>query len=155
MPTIRDQILTELTTRLDSISDDWRADMRGPVNDTGDHKVRAHVAMFGESKTLATNLDYQVRANVIVLVIARVEDATAELDADPVTGEPNAYRYLDRRMAEAESAVHTPEQWNVQPDYTDVTIDAIDFADADDEGEVQGIMRLTFNYRHDFQDPSK
>jgi hypothetical protein len=142
---IRTNILLALVTRLAAIPG-WAAQLRDRENG-GDHPVLAVVFFFSEDKRIATNDQYQATMTVGVFIKGRIEDADPTLDAG------NVYRYLDRLVVLAEQKIHSPDEWGLTPGFTDVTINGHEVADPDEDNEVQALLRLTFTYRHHYQDP--
>jgi hypothetical protein len=145
MASIRDNILGALVTRLATISG-WDVQLRGAVN-TADAAVKAVVLFVAEDKRLANNEHYVCTMQVAVFLTARAEDA------HPTTDAGNPYRYLDRLVVLAEKKIHDPDSWGLNPDFTDVVVNGHDVSDPTEENEVTALMRLTFTYRHDYQDP--
>lgn len=146
MASIRDVILGALVARLATIVG-WNVQLRG-VENRGNFAVTAIVYYVGEDKYLATSDQYQATLNVGVEITARMEDADPDLDAG------NPYRYLDRLVAAAESQVHNPDEWGVNPAFSDVQIAGHDVAFPEEgDTEVAALLRLTFKYRHHYQDP--
>lgn len=145
MASIRDNILNALVTRLATISG-WNVQLRGSVN-TADAPVKAVVFFVAEDKRLANAESYIATMQVAVFITARAEDAHSTIDAG------NPYRYLDRLVVLAEKKIHDPDSWGLDPDFTDVVVNGHDVADPTEENEVTALMRMTFTYRHDYQDP--
>lgn len=146
MPSQRDTLLTTLVTRLDSIagiSAVLRSD-RTNVNAA----VVAIVYPDSEDKRLANSNTYDATYRVEVMVVVRQEDA------DGVTDGGNPYRYLDRMVTLIESAVHTPDSWGIDPDYTDVMVTGHEVQDPSEDNEHAARVFIEFRYRHDYQDPS-
>lgn len=146
MASIRDNILAALVARLATIPL-WTAQLRTLQNDAGAAKVLAVVAFLTEDKHLATGDQYLASMQVLVWILANGEDADATLDAG------NAYRYLDRLVVLAEKKIHAPDSWGLSPDFTDVQINGHDVNDPSADNQVQAHLRLTFTYRHHYQDP--
>lgn len=142
---IRTNILLALVERLATIPG-WVAMLRQREN-AADAAVLAVVFMLGEDKRIETTDQYQASLSVGVLIKARPEDT------DPVLDEGNPYLYLDRQVVLAEKKIHDPDEWGLHPSFTDVTINGHDVADPDEEQAVEALLRLTFTYQHDYQDP--
>lgn len=145
MASIRDNILGALVTRLNGIAG-WNAQLRGSTN-AADSAVHAVVFFVSEEKRLANNESYSATMQVAVFITARAEDASPTVDGG------NAYRYLDRLVVLAEKRIHAPDAWGVTPDFTDVVVNGHDVGDPTEQNEVTALLRLTFTYRHDLDDP--
>ena len=145
MASLRDVILTALVARLATISG-WDAQLRGRENVAG-AAVQAVVFQLSEDKDLATIDQYLASLQVGVLITAASEDADATIDAG------NPFRYLDRQVVLAEKKIHDPDSWGPNPPFTDVAVNGHDVVDPDEENQVRALLRLTFKYRHHFQDP--
>lgn len=147
MTSIRDQILNELTTRLGTLTG-WDAQLRGAVNaSTSDAKVSAVVAFVTESKQIASTDKYTATMQVGVLVTVNHEDADATLD------DGNPFRYLDRQVVLVEQLVHTPDLWGPSPPFSYVEVNGHEVNPPDEETTATAFVRLTFLYRHQFDDP--
>jgi hypothetical protein len=147
MASIRDGILVALVARLATIPG-WSAQLRG-VENIGNVPILAVVYPISEDKQLATNEDYQCTLNVGVWITIRIEDASLTLDGG------NSFRYLDRCVTEAEKKIHDPDAWGLEPGFTDVLINGHDVDEVDgDETALDAFLRLTFKYRHHYQDPA-
>jgi hypothetical protein len=57
-------------------------------------------------------------------------------------------------VTEVEKAIHTPDSWGIDPDYTDVSITGHEVDDPTDDNEFVARVGITFQYRHDYQDPA-
>lgn len=101
-----------------------------------------------EDKRLANSNTYDATYRVEVMVIVRQEDADAVTDAG------NPYRYLDRMVTQVEAAVHTPDSWGIDPDYTDVMVTGHEVQDPSEDNEHAARVFIEFRYRHDYQDPT-
>ncbi|MBL8752268.1 MAG: hypothetical protein JNK15_03120 [Planctomycetes bacterium] len=146
MATIRDNILNALVARLATIPG-WTAQLRGLTNGAPNATVLAVVCFLTEDKSLATNDQYQASMQVLVWIRGNPENADATLDGG------NAFRYLDRLVALAEQQVHDPDEWGIEPAFTEVQINGHDVLDPANDHQVQAELRLTFTYRHHYQDP--
>ena len=82
-----------------------------------------------------------------MLLIVRQEDADSDLDAS------NPYRYLDRQLVKVEKVIHNPDSWGIDPDYTDVEMTGFEVEDPSDDNEFMCRLFITFQYRHDYQNP--
>lgn len=157
MATIRKTILEALRTRLATLPD-WDVTRRRDVDKRGSAKVRATVWMLGEENQFAGSDAYDVTLTAAVEIEANAVDADDDEDGDGTPGSANPYDYLDRRVAEAEGLIHTPDSWGLDPAFTDVTVNGHDVADPE-AGEsfdtVAALLRLTFRYRRSIQDPSR
>lgn len=142
---IRTNILLALVARLATIPG-WVAMLRKHEN-VADAAVLAVVFMLAEDKRIETQDQYQATMTVGVWIKARTEDADSVLD------EGNPYLYLDRLVVLAEKKIHDPDEWGLHPAFTDVTVNGHDVQDPDEEQAVEALLRLTFTYRHDYQDP--
>ena len=143
----RDTLLTTLVTRVNGI-DGVTGQLRNSRQAVTDAVV-AIVYPESEDKQLANSNTYDATFRCVVLVIVREEDA------DAVTDDSNPYRYLDRMVMEVERAVHTPDTWGVDPDYTDVLVTGHEVEDPTDDNEFVARVFIEFRYRHDYQDPSQ
>jgi len=143
----RDTLLTTLVTRVNGI-DGVTGQLRNSKQTVTDAVV-AIVYPESEDKQLANSNTYDATFRCVVLVIVREEDA------DAVTDDSNPYRYLDRMVMEVERAVHTPDTWGVDPDYTDVLVTGHEVEDPTDDNEFVARVFIEFRYRHDYQDPSQ
>jgi len=141
---IRLNIQLALVARLAALG--WNVQLRAQEN-AGDAPVKAIVFAPGEDKNITTADQYQATLNVFVEITVRVQDAS------PVTDASNAYRYLDRMVVLAETTIHSPDSWGLNPDFTDVSITGHDVSDPNERAEVQALLRLTFRYRHHYQNP--
>lgn len=147
MASIRDNFLMALVARLSSLG--WNAQLRADVNVSSDSPVVAVVVPIGEDKTIANNEHYNADLSVAVWIIARVEDASPTIDAG------NPFRYLDRLVVLAEKKLHDPDDWGLSPDYERLIVNGHEVADPSEENQVEALLRLTFRYRHHFQDPEQ
>lgn len=145
MASQRDVLLTTLVTRLDGLSG-ISATLRNS-SQTVTAAVLAIVYPDNEDKRLANSNTYDATYSVEVMVIVREEDA------DAVTDGGNPYRYLDRMVTKVEQAIHTPDSWGIDPDYTDVQITGHQVEDPTDDNEFVARVFVEFRYRHDYQDP--
>ncbi len=145
VPSIRVALQTLLVERLAEI-DGWTAAHRGRENDVA-AAVHAIVFPASEDKTLATIDQYQCNLRVEVLIVARIENT------DPTIDDGNAYRYLDRLVAEAEAVIHAPDTWGSNPAFTDVHVDGHEVGEPDENNELVARLFLTFKYRHSITDP--
>lgn len=141
---IRMQIQLALVARLATISG-WNAQLRGLGNE-GDAAVKA-IVFASEDKGLPTNPVYVATLNTFV------EITVAPEHADPVLDLGNPYLYLDRMVVLAERKIHTPDEWEPNPGFTEVLIGGHDTSDPEETNLVQALLRVTFKYRHHFQDP--
>lgn len=146
MGSIRDNILVALVARLAGINADWSVQLRASLNNA-EATVQVVVQFISEAKSIANNQTYLATMNVGVLIVARAEDADEHLD------DANPYRYLDRLVTAVEKQIHAPDSWGLDPDFTDVAIIGHDVQDPSDDNEVAALLRLSFKYRHDFQNP--
>lgn len=149
MASIRDNILGALVARLDAITG-WNGQLRSATNvmePASTEKVLAIVAFLNEDKELSNSQQYAATMQVLVYIVANIEDADPTLDGS------NPYRYLDRLVALAESTVHAPDSWGIEPGFTDVQIRGHDVSDPTEANQVTAELRLVFTYRHDYQDP--
>lgn len=144
MTSIRMNIALALVTRLAALG--WNVQLRGTEN-AGDSPIKAVVFQAGEDKTITTTDQYQATLSITVEIAVRSEDASPSLDAS------NAYRYLDRVVVLAEKKIHNPDEWGLNPSFTDVRIDGHDVSDPNERNELSALLRLTFKYRHNYQDP--
>ncbi len=144
MTSIRMNIQLALVSRLAALG--WNAQLRDHEN-TGDAPVKAIVFGPSEDKRIETSDQYQNTLNVFVEITVRVQDA------HPTTDAANAYRYLDRMVVLAEKKIHSPDEWGLNPGFTDVAIAGHDTSDPNERGEVEALLRLQFKYRHNYQDP--
>jgi hypothetical protein len=138
-PTIRDTIMTALVTRI-AAQTGWTAQLRSGSNEAGDG-VTATVFMTGEDKKLANIDQYNCTLLVGVEILAQAEDADATIDAG------NPYRYLDRLVSQAEQVIHEPDDWGLDPDYTDVQILGHEVRPPSDDVTLAALLRLQFTYR--------
>jgi hypothetical protein len=146
MASIRDNICNALVARLAAING-WKASLRGASNDNDDNEVQAVVFFVSEDKRIRGNQHYDATMQVVVMIECRMEDA------DPVADAGNPYRYLDRLVTEAEKTIHSPDAWGLSPDFTDVAIGGHDVSDPTENNTLTALLRVTFNYRHDYQNP--
>lgn len=146
MASIRQNILDALVTRLAAISG-WSAQLRGSPNSIGSAAVAAIVAPVSEDKSITTADQYQATLQVLVWIVCNAEDADGVLDGG------NAYRYLDRLVTLAEKAIHDPDEWGLDPAFTDVQIVGHDVSEPTEDNQVAAQLRLQFRYRHSYQDP--
>lgn len=142
---IRMNIALALVARLATIPG-WNAQLRSSENG-GDFPVIAVVFFEGEAKRIATTDQYQATAPMNVFITGRLEDA------DQVLDDGNPYRYLDRLVVLAEKKIHSPDEWGLHPGFTDVTIEGHEVRDPDENNPMHALLRLSFTYRHDYQDP--
>lgn len=157
MATIRKTILEALRTRLATLPD-WDVTLRRDVDKRGAEKVRATVWMLGEENQFAGSNSYDVALTAAVQIEADVVHADDDEDGDGTPGSANPYSYLDRRVAEAETLIHTPDSWGLDPAFTDVIVNGHDVADPEPGEEphtVAALLRLTFRYRRTIEDPSR
>jgi hypothetical protein len=136
-------IALQVVARLATL--DWDVQLRGREN-AGDSPVKAIVFQAGEDKRIENNEAYDATLTITVEITVRAEDA------DPVVDEGNAYRYLDRMVVLAEKQMHNPDDWS-SVGSTRNSVDGHDVSDPGDENQVSALLRLTFRYRHHFQDP--
>jgi hypothetical protein len=145
MTTIRRTLLTSLVSRLDALND-ISAALRGQEN-VVDAPCKAIVWPDSEEKNLSTSSTYLATFRVEVAVIVREEDA------DPVADLGNAYLLLDRRVGQVESAIHTPDSWGSNPQFTDVYVSGHQVIDPSESNEFMARVSVVFRYRHDYQNP--
>lgn len=142
---IRMSIALALVARLSTIPG-WNAQLRSNENG-GDFPVIAVVFFEGEAKRIATNDQYLSTMPVSVFITGRLEDA------DPIVDEGNPYRYLDRLVTLAEKKIHSPDEWGLNPGFTDVSIEGHEVRDPDENNPMHAVLRLSFTYRHNYQNP--
>ena len=152
MASILDQILLTLVARLAAIPQ-WDVQLRTGAN-AADAAVRATVFHISEDKDFANNEFYNCTLRVGVSIIVRMEDADPVLDVG-TDGEPNPYRYFDRMRVLAEKKIHEPDSWGFDPDFTDVKINGHEVDNPSEKNELEGLMRLTFTYRHSITSPEE
>lgn len=146
MPSIRITLQQDLVARLGAIAG-WTATHRGRENPVAS-PVHAIVYPASEDKELATIDTYQCSLRVEVMIVARVENTDATLDAG------NPYFYLDRLVAAAESVLHVPDSWGPAPGFADVRVDGHEVADPTEDNELVARLFITFKYRHLISNPS-
>jgi hypothetical protein len=144
---IRMNIALQLVTRLATIPG-WNVQLRAREN-VGDAPIAAVVFFASEEKQEGArrNYEYVAKMTVGVFIKCRAEDADATLDGG------NPYRYLDRQVVLAEKKIHDPDEWGLNPGFTDVFIEGHEVADPDESNEMEALLRLTFTYKHNYQDP--
>lgn len=148
MTSIRMQLMLQLVDRLAAI-DGWNSQLRD-VENPSDFTISAVVFEDSENKSnQRTNTQYLAELRVAVLIKGRADDADDVIDGG------NAYRYLDRLVTAAEKVVHAPDSWGPNPLFDDVMIEGHEVFDPTDVNEVEALLRLTFRYRHDFQNPEQ
>jgi hypothetical protein len=143
---VRDVILQALVARLATIAG-FTAQLRGVGNSSADLPL-AVVLPISEDKSLANSEAYDCTLNVGVLLTVGIEDADATIDAG------NAFRYLDRQVVLIEKKIHDPDSWGPNPPFTDVLVNGHDVSEIEgDDTKVDAFVRLTFRYRHHYQNP--
>lgn len=148
MASIRDNILQALVTRLATISG-WTVRLRAVENPEGNQPIVATVYPVSEDKAIANSDTYECTLRVGVHIVARIENTS------PTTDGGNPFRYLDRLLVLVEKKIHAPDSWGLQPEFTRVEVNGhdIDVVDDPDPTSVEAFVRLTFQYRHRFDDP--
>ncbi len=146
-PSIRDQIMRALVTRIATLTG-FDAQLRGLTNEAGDG-VTATVFYTSEDKRPANIDSYNCTLLVGIEILASAGDADEELD------DGNPFRYLDRLVSQIEQTIHAPDQWGVDPDFTDVQILGHDVRPPNDEQVMGALVRLQFTYRHTIQTPQE
>ena len=146
MATIRANILQSLVTRLATISG-WTVRLRDVENVDSNAPVIAIVYPIAEDKQFDSSDAYLCTLRVGVLVTARIENAD-DVDSH------NPFLYLDRLIAAIEKKVHSPDSWGADPSFSDLEVNGHEVDEVEgDPTSVIGFVRLTFRYRHKFQDP--
>lgn len=146
MATIRDRIINALVTRLQDGLAGWSVQLRQIVN--SGPLPRALVYYVGEEKDIGSNNAYGCRIDVAIEISAAPEDADDDVDGG------NPFAYLSRLVGQAEALIHSPDEWDDHPGFSDVRIVGHDIADTDDEDLVVfALLRLTFTYQHSLLGP--
>jgi hypothetical protein len=143
-PSIRAGIQQALVERLADATG-WDVQLRGSEN-TGTSSTTAVVYQVGENKSIANNEQYTAILELGVLISIRLEDQA--------TGDAgNPYLQLDRAIAAVEQVMHSPDEWGLDPDYTDLRVLGHEVSDPTDDAEPLGWVRLQFTYRHSILTP--
>lgn len=149
MTSIRQSILLDLVDRIGALPG-FECTLRGYSNrSTSSELVTAVVAFVSESKQIETSEHYNATMQVGVVLQVNVEDADATED------ESNPFRYLDRMVVEVEKLMHSPDQWGPSPSFSFVEINGHEVSDPDEDSTLAAMLRLTFQYRHRFDDPEQ
>jgi len=163
MASIRDQVLNAFVARL-ALIPTWVAELRNRVNfDAGavPGSVAAVVYPASEQKQFANDQQYDCIYRIAVQITCHDEDADDTLDGNGTAGSANPYRYLDRMVTLAEKAVHTPDDWDVDGEFTRVQIlghDVLDPAPQDDgtpgdPNQREAVLHVNFTFRCQVTNP--
>lgn len=146
MATIRDRIINALVTRLQDGLAGWSVQLRQLVN-RGPLPM-AVVYYVAEEKDVGSNNAYGCRIAVAIEISAAPEDADDDADGG------NPFTYLSRLVGQVEALIHSPDEWDDHPGFSDVRVDGHDIVDTDDEDlAVSALLRLTFTYQHSLLGP--
>lgn len=143
---IRIRIALEVVARLATLG--WNVQLRDDKGNPADSKIRAVVFQAGEDKRIENSEQYDSTLTITVEITVRAEDAHPILDAG------NVYVYLDRMVTLAEKKMHDPDDWSLVGS-TRNWVDGHDVSDPSEENTVSALVRLTFKYRHHYQNPEQ
>jgi hypothetical protein len=148
---LRDQILMAFVARL-ALIPTWVVALRDKVNfDPG--QVRGIVYQVAEEKQFANDQQYDCTLHAGVLITCHDEDADDALDGNGTAGSANPYRYLDRMVTLAEKAVHTPDDWDIDGEFTRVQVLGHDVVDPDESLQREAVLHVDFKFRCQVTDP--
>lgn len=142
MASLRDELLEHLVSRIAALPG-WTA-RRVSGQETTNVPRLALVVLVDEDKQPRDTWHYECRANVLVLVRGRQEDAGEEHGGNPL-------RYLDELVAQIEDVVHGPVTW---PQEAIVSLQGHEVLGPDEGNGVHAAVQLLIQYRHDFSSPN-